>query len=78
MKSTNEKKQNKKRQQSNPGGWPQVGIPYVKKASETIARPRVLFNNHQVPVKIRPVSTLKRMPVHPNDEQEKEEKTDCV
>ena len=55
--------------------WHLVVLPYVEGTSERIAQ---VMRKHQVPVAMRPVKTLKSLLVHPKDEQEKEEITDCV
>ena len=68
-------KNQKQKRQDGAVTRPPVVIPYVQKVSEKVAR---IMRKHNVPVAMKPVSTLKNILVHPKDKQVKEEITGCV
>jgi len=68
-------KPSKRKQKRHSANRRLVVLAYVEGTSERIA---VVMRKHQVPVAMRPVKTLKSLLVHPKDEQEKQEITECV
>ena len=54
---------------------PSVVIPYVEKVLETVAR---IMKKYNVPCTVKPWVTRKNILVHPEDREDKEQKTECV
>jgi len=68
-------KPSKRKQKRDSVNRRQMVLSYVEAISERVAR---VMRKHQVPVTMRPVKSLKILPVHAKDKQEKEEITDGV